>query len=185
MNNSAENVFCQTVQELVLAVDEAFRPSAKLPAFILLYASIDILASLTRPDGQQDTDGGVFKKWVDTYLLPESGLSCTASDIWGARCGILHTYTMQSKSSREGKARELLYISDGRLARIAQSTLDPEAESKVVINLSDLLNAYFKAATTFVAAVMHDEQLRKRAFQHASKLIVHQQQPRQAYDIQP
>jgi len=185
MSDSGENAFCQAVGELVQAVAGAFRPSAKLPAFILLYASIDILASLTRPDGQDDTDGGVFKNWVDTYLLPDSGLSCTASDIWGARCGILHTYTVQSRNSREGKARELHYVNDASCARFAQNQIDPNAESKVFVNLSDLLNAFFKAATCFTAAVIQNEQLRQLAFRHASKLIVHQQHPKPANDFKP
>lgn len=83
----------------------------RLGTLILLYSGIDMLASLTRPKTQMDTDGATFKDWVRTYLLPRKpALKITAEDIWGARCGILHTNQPDSKTSRKGVARVLQYV---------------------------------------------------------------------------
>jgi hypothetical protein len=52
--------------------------------FLLLYTSIDILASLTRPENTEATDSTFFKGWVASYMLPKLGVPLSADDLWGA-----------------------------------------------------------------------------------------------------
>ncbi len=79
---------------------ELFASKRTLPGFILLYTSIDILASLTRPETSEATSGGFFKDWVANYMLPQLGV-VSADDLWGARCGWLHTLMAESDMSRD------------------------------------------------------------------------------------
>ena len=74
---------------LPLRFDFCFREELFTESLVLLYAGIDALAWLALPSG--DVNGSDFVKWVNTYLLPDSGLQCTAEDIWAARCGLLHS----------------------------------------------------------------------------------------------
>jgi hypothetical protein len=80
-----------------------------LPALILLYSGIDAFASLMRPETEPDTSGAYFKKWADDYMIGPSHLEIGSEDLWGARCGLLHTHAASSRVAREGKARPLHY----------------------------------------------------------------------------
>lgn len=175
-NSMSEEAFVKAGNDLVTAVDEAFKKNALLPAFIMLYSSIDIFASLTRPIAQQDTSGQVFKDWVKKYMIAGTSVSWNEEDIWGARCGLLHTYTVQSRSSRSGNARELHYISDREFAKYVQDQLDPNLQDKVFVCLGDLLKAFFEGFERFVTDVKNDAALQAIVFQHSEKLIVHYQE---------
>jgi len=78
-----------------------------LPALMLIYSGIDILASLERRKGEGTKAS--FTRWVDEYLLKAVSLPCTSLELYAARCGILHTLTPESDLSRKGKAREVGY----------------------------------------------------------------------------
>ena len=79
------------------------------PSLILLYAAIDIMAWLNRDKKHAAVQRCDFLCWVDTYLLPISKQSYTAKDLYGARCSVIHSYSAESKLSREGKAAKLNY----------------------------------------------------------------------------
>lgn len=53
-----------------------------LPGLILLYATIDILASLNRPEAKEDVTRQDFISWIDAYMLPRPPLNCTAVDLY-------------------------------------------------------------------------------------------------------
>ena len=170
----SEAAFVAATIDLTTAVNEAFN-QPKLPAFILLYSSVDILSSLTRPIGADDTNGAVFQNWVKKYMLPGASIACNEKDIWGARCGLLHTYTVQSRLSRDGKIREIhYYVGDRGFAQIAQKQIDPTAQDKVVVCIADLLSAFLTAIERFAQDVQSDSSLRINVFAHASKLIIHE-----------
>jgi hypothetical protein len=77
-----------------------------VPALILLYSGIDIASFL-------DTDNPVvherFATWVEKYLLAGSSLKCSANDLYGARCGLVHSYSPVSTLSKTGKAVPIGY----------------------------------------------------------------------------
>lgn len=170
----SEAIFLKAAADLVAAVNEAFKRPAPLPAFILLYSSIDILSSLTRPVGSDDTSGTIFKDWVKRYLLPGSFLSCSEEDIWGARCGLLHTYTVQSRLSRQGRVRELHYIKDRKFTKFAQLQIDPKMQARVFVYLPDLIFAFSNAVELFKVEVKANAALQAIVFTHAAKLIIHE-----------
>jgi hypothetical protein len=53
--------------------------------------------------------GSDFKEWVDRYILPAADIHVSAEDLYGARCGLLHSLTGESKKHRELKARKVSY----------------------------------------------------------------------------
>ena len=99
---SLENVFEQMLSPIELCV------AARLgtPSLILLYSAIDIAGWLNSEHRKvQDR----FTEWVDKYLLPNSSLKCTALDLYGARCGLVHSYSSDSDLSRSGKVTPIGY----------------------------------------------------------------------------
>src|SRR2546427_307789 len=102
-------VLSARINEFTLCVSLLLDAGHTLPALIVLYTAVDIFGSLLRPETEPETAGKYFKKWVDDYMLGRSQVTFTAQDLWGARCGLLHTHTASSRLSREGTAREVHY----------------------------------------------------------------------------
>lgn len=85
----------------------------KQATLILIYSMIDTLAWLSTKEEVIGNQG--FKAWVDTYMLAPNGAllaGATATDLWGARCGLLHTNAPESKDFFDRKARKIFYISN-------------------------------------------------------------------------
>jgi hypothetical protein len=82
-----------------------------LPCLTLLYAGIDVMASLEATPGEKVNV--YFKRWVDTYLLPLTSWKCTAVDLYGARCAVVHTFTPDSDLSKRGAAKVIYYAHSG------------------------------------------------------------------------
>jgi hypothetical protein len=96
------------------AVDHSLGRAEILPALIVMYAGIDGMAWLARPAGVAHKPGQHFKDYVEKFVLRPTD-EVTPSDLWAARCAILHTQTPESDLSRTGNAREIWYrLSDGR-----------------------------------------------------------------------
>jgi hypothetical protein len=170
----SQQSFTTAVTELLSGI-EKFTPELGLPGFILLYTSIDIVASLTRPATHDDTAGDIFKAWVRDYLLPCSGLSCNEEDLWGARCGLLHTFTVQSRRSRQGAAREIHYVGDVGFCNFLNDSKNQHyiGAGKVVVVPAELGKAFTSGIERFVKKLQTDQTLAKTVYDHSAKLIQH------------
>jgi hypothetical protein len=88
---------------------------AELPEAMLtiMYSGIDSFGLLAAPTGVLDASGNTFKQWCEKYILTRlqsvDGTPITSTDLWAARCGILHTSTPLSQLERDGKARQVFY----------------------------------------------------------------------------
>lgn len=89
--------------------------NAELPeaSLVLIYSGFDTFGLLAAAPGTLDASGDSYKQWCEKYILPRiksvEGDPVTAVDLWGARCGVLHTSTPLSKLEREGKAHQIWY----------------------------------------------------------------------------
>lgn len=110
-------------------------------AVTLMFAAVDALAALRRPIGQQDTTRMDFIAWVDRYLNPQRTLDCTAVDLYAARCGVLHTYSAESRLERQGEARRVIYQWRGGPAADAMHPMPPNALVISVEQLHEVLIA--------------------------------------------
>lgn len=72
----------------VKACTERERP---VSAVTHIYSAIDALAALTRPANAPETTRDLFLAWVQR-LVPLGELGVSAIELYGARCGVLHTY---------------------------------------------------------------------------------------------
>ena len=81
--------FYQNLKTLFLAIETCIQDKRILPALMLIYSGVDILASLEQGKSTRSS----FIKWVDEYLLKAHSFPCTSLELYAARCGILHTLT--------------------------------------------------------------------------------------------
>lgn len=89
----------------------------KLAALMLVFTTIDQMAWVSMP-GDGDVQGKDFMAWVSVYMLGRhrAGLEeVSAGDLWGARCGLLHTATAESSSLKKGIASKKIGYSYGPL----------------------------------------------------------------------
>jgi hypothetical protein len=147
-----------------------------VPALVLLYSAIDCFGSLVRPETEANTNSGHFKKWAEDYMIGPSRLLISSEDLWGARCGALHSNSPSSGESRQGRARQLAYYRDPSPNAETQRALEPmlnfvRTRGQVPVSVYVLYAALEDGVRRFLADIEHDPELEKRAAHHCSKLF--------------
>jgi hypothetical protein len=163
--------FDRALDQLKNGVADLFAPKRTLPGFLLLYTSIDILASLTRPETSDATSGRFFKDWVAKYMLPQLGVG-NPDDYWGARCGLLHTLMAESDMSRDRGAKMINYIGDDTTAKAMQQRHDPTVSHDIFLSTHHFVDSFLAACDHFATDVQSDVDLQRRVYSHAAKLMV-------------
>jgi hypothetical protein len=159
---SIEVVERETTQMLA-AIEHCLDGKFIMPALILIYSTIDNLAWLAPDVTHDDVTRSDFISWVGKFLLPGSGLSCTGTDLYAARCATLHSYSAESKLSREGRAQEIYYawgISDEKELQRAIELVG--THDATAIHVDRLFAALRLGADAFFASVRHDDRVRRK-----------------------
>jgi hypothetical protein len=126
---------------------DAGLPEASLT---IIYSGIDSFGLLAAPPDVLDASGKTFKQWCEKYILTRlqsvDGTPITSEDLWGARCGVLHTSTPLSRTERDGKARQVFYQFKGRTGvNMALNT----PQMPILIDVATLGFAFKHGATDF------------------------------------
>jgi hypothetical protein len=140
----------------------------------LIFCGIDSLAALTRPMDAANTLRSVFIEWVERFLLPGSGLACTALDFYAARCGVLHTHSAESELQRQGSARPLIYEWRQGPRADAKVPLPPGA---ITIEVEGLHEAFKAAVDRFFMAADTDAEIKGRVRHHLKALLCYRPWP--------
>jgi len=152
--------FERHMDTLFAAIDSCEANRFILPALMLIYSGIDIVASLERRKGEGTKAS--FTRWVDKYLLKTVSLPCTSLELYAARCGILHALTPESDLSRKGKARKVLYAWGTGKAPALQEAGKRLGYDYPVIHLSQLKQAFRKGVDLFLKEASQDRERVKR-----------------------
>lgn len=169
-----QQVFLERVNEFTISIKLLLDAKHTLPALVMLYAAIDILGSLLRPESEPDTKGEYFKKWADDYMIGHSQVAFTSEELWGARCGLLHTHTAASNLSRQGKARQLHYFRacGAPLPPVTQHATNAAlAQGKLFVDVDALYDAFEQGTRQFLAVIQRDATLEKRVLHHSSHIF--------------
>jgi ribosomal protein S20 len=122
---------------------------------------MDAFAWLSLPLEKANTHRPDFKEWVDTYLLPNSRLGCTSSDLYSARCGLLHSNNAESELSRGGDASEIYYSTDVR-GGVMINLMANTPQVPKIIGIHELLRALQSAIDAFEKQLVADSALSTR-----------------------
>jgi hypothetical protein len=160
------------LQQLIIAIDLCFEKGLVAPTLALLFSGIDTMAWLGLPDDQEDVTRDEFIRWADRYLLPESGILCTALDLYSARCGILHSMTAESRAIRTGNAKRVFYAWGTHRFEDLQQILNRIGEPIVALQVDALIKAFRIAIDKFVEASEHDADLGRRINSRLNKVFV-------------
>jgi hypothetical protein len=97
-----------------------------------------------------------FKRWVETYLLPLTSWKCTAVDLYGARCAVVHTFTPDSDLSKRGAAKVIYYAHSGAdVAKLEEvsSVFNRNAEC---LEVSEMIAFFYDAILKYMVEVEGD-----------------------------
>ena len=152
------------LEKLVTAIRLCINNNLHGPALILIYSTIDILATLGRDTKHRHVKKDDFLQWVEKHLLPDSDLDCSAIDLYGARCGILHSYSPASNLSDLGSAKMLIHVwgSDSE-AEFLKPVEKTEPQNVLVIHVEKLFTALIEGIIKFRANFQDVELLEKRS----------------------
>ena len=165
MASSAKRVgmitaFQRNLTELLDSIEDCLAKRRILPCLMLLYSGIDVIASLEAGTASRSA----FTKWVNRYVLKSTSLSCTASDLYGARCGILHTLSAESNMSRKGTARRMGYAwGNASTDELERATKELGRDERAV-HVRELIDAFRLGLTNYMQEVMQDESRKQKIF---------------------
>jgi hypothetical protein len=174
--NLEEEVLLDAFEKAFQAIDLLCETELHQPCLVLLYSTIDAAAWLS-VSGEADVSRNAFTGWVDAFLLPGSSLECTALDLYGARCGILHSMSAFSALSRSGKVRTISYAWGSASLSELQGVLRYKRRDDIVaVHINDLRAALRSGFQVFLDKLGSDAQLRSgvlaRARQHFAMVPV-------------
>lgn len=152
---STEALFVNISRHLE-AIELCVTHKLRMPALILVYSGIDILASLNRPANKANGTRQDFMSWCETYLLPNSRMKCSSMDLYAARCGVVHAYSAESQLSRENKASEVVYSWGNQSPAPLQNILNEIGYSAHVVHIESFAQAFKRATEVFLAEVGED-----------------------------
>jgi len=151
-----------TVGELLAAADLVIERGYAMPGLILLYSLVDTMAWLSLPEGVEDVKGTDFIGWVRTYGLEQRVAPCTADELYGARCGLLHSFSPDSRRSRRGEIRPIYYVWGGAGRELLQGEIDKRGDSGIALHIADLRNGIVTAIDSFRRQLVTDAKLSAR-----------------------
>lgn len=169
----SQDNFDTNIAQLQAAAELLLRAQLNMPALLLIYAGIDILGAIDRPRDQDESTGEDFRAWADQYLTPEQSLGCTADDLWGARCGLLHTYTSESRHTHKGLAKEVLYAWGIGKSEDYNSVLQQLGfgDKAVAVQVEALYRSFSDGIIRFIKCLEADEERRELVYNRANKFF--------------
>jgi hypothetical protein len=139
---------------LLEAIDECLQRRWVLPALVLIYTGIDVLAAMQKRQGEGTRRS--FERWADSYMIRPGTLPCTSTDLYAARCGVLHAFTAQADLIKKGLARPIGYAWGSATAEKLDKSNRILRRDSIALHLMDLRNAFFAAVTEYVDFLLED-----------------------------
>jgi hypothetical protein len=144
-------------------------------AVILILSAIDAMAYLAMPESQDDVTKTDFINWVEKYIQFPGKEQLTGADLYGARCAMLHNFGAQSKMSREGKCRLIMWMDDA----VPPIRFRPEVSTgHVMVSIVALRHALFSGIDRFLVNVYKDPRSKEaRLADQRFQSLVHKMAP--------
>jgi hypothetical protein len=164
----SETALHKNMLRLGAGINACVEQKATLPALVLLYSAIDTSAWLGS-DALYATKAD-FLNWTDCYLLKGRDLDCTSIDLYAARCGLLHTFSPNSRIAAYGDARLICYAWGDASQPVLQAATDKIHGSSqyTTVHFDDLYEAWRLGLDAFVNDLELDPRRKARAYAKAS-----------------
>lgn len=164
----------ESVDQLASAIRHCQQADLILPALCLMFVAVDTLGSLIRPPNKPAQGRKDFVGWIDRFLIPGSGLPCSALELYGARCGLLHGYSASSTLATGRKVRKLCWAWGATTAEEMQALADGSGEAGrlLAVHAGQLLDAFLVGKRRFHGALAADPALAALVEERAESILV-------------
>jgi hypothetical protein len=167
-----ESEFFKNIFTLGAGIEECLQEHLYMPALVLIYSGLDTLGWLA--SSEEYASKKSFLDWADNYILELTPLGCTALDLYGARCGILHTLTADSKPTSGKQPRRICYAYRRGDAEKMQRAIDlgKKDEKYVAIHVDKLWEAWRIGIIRFMEELESDPERKARVLKKADKFYI-------------
>ena len=172
VNCKRMNSFYQAFYQLINAIEESLSKERIVPALILIYSGIDSISFLAeRGDLKGRT---VFKNWGKKWMLQKYPLQCNETDIYSARCSLLHQQTSESDLTQNNEAKEIYYTWGNANIDILKNAINnsPKQDSSVAIRIEDLFRSFRLGIADCIDAINENEVWRDLFKEKAKRLFI-------------
>jgi hypothetical protein len=159
----------------VKAIQLCLSSRLQLPALVLIYCGIDVMGNLSRPEHQMEKTRTDFIRYAERYMSCAQRLGVSGLDLYAARCGVLHKYTMDSRLTAEGKARRIIYAWGDKSPEEANKVLRTLGRREVAVKIEELGESFVTGIEAFMAALKEDAHFTAIVQQRSRKLFKDQQ----------
>lgn len=138
-------------------------------AVILTLSAIDAMAYLAMPLEKKEVRRNDYIGWVDKYMKtdPKQPYRYRGVDLYGARCGIIHRYGVESRLSEQGKCKIFAYNNG------SEHYYNPnKSKELVILSVKRLTNDFFEAVKKFLHEIGKDKDLKSRIDSRILKLFI-------------
>jgi len=143
-----------------------------MPTLTLIFTLIDSFAWAS--SNKQSGTRKRFEDWVNEWLLPQKTLGVTSTDLYAARCGILHTLTSDSDLSNKAAARRIAYAWGNGEEDILRNVLDEVGAQEIAsIHMEDLFESLRLAIIAVHESAKDDPILSSRLEEASGKLYAY------------
>ncbi len=129
-------------------------------AAILIYAGIDALSFLGAPANQDHVTARDFKEWCKRYLCLPGREQISPDEWWGARCGLMHPYSTESRKAAGGHTRRIVYHHRVQPTMVYRPEVDPNL---VLVSLDALSRAFVDRIDRYIVDLFADSTRRPLA----------------------
>ena len=137
-------------------------------AVTLIYAGIDAMAFLGMPGDQEDVARSDFIAWAEHYIKFPCKEQLSGADLYGARCGMLHSYSAYSRMTRSGECRTIGYMDKS----VPEVRYNPEISREIVlVSVPALAEAFFRGIEEFLIDLFSDHKRAEVAEVRLPKLV--------------
>ncbi len=162
-----ELVLLKNLTEMVKAIELCISNKFIISALKLTYAAIDNLAYLGT--NRQTVKKPEFIKWVKSFLLSGSKLSCTAEELYAERCGLLHQNTGATHNLSSGMKNIYYTIGDSEPEKGIEYVDESRRDQCKFISIESLKNALYQGILKYLQEVSKDTSLKERLLERAQK----------------
>ena len=170
----------ETLVTLISTATASAERGVVLPALILTYTGIDTMGWLSDPNPRAAVRQR-FERWAERYMEPRKALGCTTTELYAARCGILHTATAESDLTEKGGERKVLYAWGSGATSFLQSVIDGDPTvNAVAVHAGKLVDAFRLGVAQCFEDAEQDAVLKQRLESRGAKMFVTVSRPAKA-----
>jgi hypothetical protein len=134
----------------------------QMPALILIYTLIDTFAWVVSDRNEKSTRKR-FENWVGNWMLAHRPLPCSATELYAARCAVLHTLSSQTALTQSGEARQVAHAWGAADVAQLQASINARGRTDVVaLSIEELFDAVTDAMERVMKASQTDRMLYDR-----------------------